>query len=72
LAKTICPWPAHSHLVPWAGSVDQEERLHEWAWTLGYALLAGAERLFALSTRDFEVVFEAVRAPPQRRAASRT
>jgi very-short-patch-repair endonuclease len=51
-------------LVPWAGSVDQEERLQEWAWTLGYALLAGAERLFALSSRDFEVVFEAVRTVP--------
>jgi very-short-patch-repair endonuclease len=51
-------------LVPWAGTVDQEERLQEWAWTLGYALLAGAERLFALSSRDFEVVFEAVRTVP--------
>jgi replicative superfamily II helicase len=51
-------------LVPWAGSVDQDERLEEWAWTLGYALLAGAERLFALSSRDFEVVFEAVRTVP--------
>jgi hypothetical protein len=51
-------------LVPWAGSVDQEERLQGWAWTLGYALLAGAERLFALSSRDFEVVFEAVRIVP--------
>src|SRR5262249_12777830 len=51
-------------LVLWAGSADQEDRLQEWAWTLGYALLAGAERLFALSSRDFEVVFEAVRAVP--------
>jgi replicative superfamily II helicase/very-short-patch-repair endonuclease len=48
-------------LFPWAGSVDQEERLQEWTWTLGYALLAGAERLFALSSRDFEVVYEGVR-----------
>jgi hypothetical protein len=38
--------------------------LQEWAWTLGYALLAGAERLFALSSRDFEVVFEVVRVVP--------
>jgi hypothetical protein len=51
-------------LFPWAGSVDQEERLQEWAWTLGYALLAGAERLFALSSRDFEVVFEGLRTVP--------
>jgi hypothetical protein len=29
-------------LFPWDG------------WTLGYALLAGAERLFALAARDFE------------------
>jgi replicative superfamily II helicase len=48
-------------LVPWVGSVDQEDRLQEWAWTLGYALLAGAERCFALSSRDFEVSFEGVR-----------
>jgi hypothetical protein len=49
-------------LFPWAGSVDKEERLGDWAWTLGYALLAGAERLFALASRDFEVQFEGVRA----------
>jgi hypothetical protein len=48
-------------LVPWAGSDDQQDRLQEWAWTLGYALLSGAERL---SSRDFEVVFEAVRVVP--------
>jgi very-short-patch-repair endonuclease len=48
-------------LFPWEGSVDKEERLQAWAWTLGYSLLAGAERLFALSSRDFEVEFEGVR-----------
>jgi hypothetical protein len=51
-------------LFPWAGSVDHEERLKEWAWTLGYALLAEAERLFALSSRDFEVLFEGLRTVP--------
>src|SRR5262249_46202118 len=49
-------------LFPWAGSVEKDERLHDWAWTLGYALLAGAERLFALASRDFEVQFEGTRA----------
>jgi len=57
-------------LFPWAGSVDHDNRLQEWAWTLGYALLAGAERLFALSSRDFEVLFEAVRIVPGADGAS--
>lgn len=57
-------------LFPWAVSADQDDRLQEWAWTLGYALLAGAERLFALSSRDFEVLFEAVRAVPGADGAS--
>ena len=48
-------------LFPWPGRDEDHESLAAWAWTLGYALLAGAERLFALSTRDFEVVFEGTR-----------
>ena len=48
-------------LFPWEGGADDEARLQAWAWTLGYALLAGAERFFALSERDFEAQFEGVR-----------
>src|SRR5262249_28917029 len=47
-------------LFPWPGSSEHKRRLQEWAWTLGYALLAGVERLFALTSRDFEVLFEGV------------
>ena len=51
-------------LFPWPGKPEQGDRLESWAWSLGYALLAGAERLFALTSRDFEVQFEGTRPMP--------
>jgi hypothetical protein len=51
-------------LFPWPWAAEQVDRVRAWAWTLGYALLAGAERLFALASRDFEVLFEEVRSRP--------
>ena len=51
-------------LFPWPGAAEQHDRVRAWAWTLGYALLAGAERLFALSARDFEVLFEDLHSRP--------
>ena len=48
-------------LFPWECGEEHHARLQAWAWTLGYSLLAGAERLFALSSRDFEVQFEGLR-----------
>jgi hypothetical protein len=51
-------------LFPWPGKPDQADRLASWAWSLGYSLLAGAQRRFALSPRDFEVLFEGTRQVP--------
>jgi very-short-patch-repair endonuclease len=51
-------------LFPWPGGPEQQERVRSWAWTLGYSLLAGAERLFALTSRDFEAQFEGMRTRP--------
>lgn len=43
---------------PWAGDPDQEQALTSWAVTLGEALLAGAERYFALSPDDLDALWE--------------
>jgi ATP-dependent helicase YprA (DUF1998 family) len=43
---------------PWAGAPDQEQALTSWAVTLGEALLAGAERHFALSANDLNALWE--------------
>jgi hypothetical protein len=54
-------------LFPWSGKPEYRERLVSWGWSLGYSLLAGAQRLFALSPRDFEVLFEGTRPVSSRR-----
>lgn len=43
---------------PWAGTPEQEQALTSWAVTLGAALLAGAERHFALSPNDLNALWE--------------
>jgi hypothetical protein len=43
---------------PWAGTPEQEQALTSWAVTLGAALLAGAERHFALSPDDLNALWE--------------
>ena len=51
-------------LFPWFGdpaNPDDRAGLDRWGLTLGYALLAGAERHFALSDRDLTMLWEGVR-----------
>ena len=43
---------------PWAGTPEQDQALTSWAVTLGEALLAGAERYFALSANDLNAIWE--------------
>lgn len=45
-------------LFPWAGTPQLEPALQHWAITLGNALLVGAERHFALSPGDLNVLWE--------------
>ncbi len=45
-------------LFPWAGTPDQDQALRSWAITLGEAILAGAERHFALSGNDLNALWE--------------
>lgn len=40
---------------------DEYQALESWALTLGYALLAGAERHFALASSDLDVLWEGIR-----------
>ncbi len=51
-------------IMPWPIKVtNQKERreLESWGWSLGYALLAGAEKYFALASGDIEILFEGIR-----------
>ncbi len=51
-------------LFIWPGNAedrDETNELDRWALTLGYALLAGAERHFALATGDLDMIWEGIR-----------
>lgn len=51
-------------LFPWPSDLDNPEaefELERWALTLGYALLAGTQRHYALAERDLDVLWEGFR-----------
>ena len=52
--RLIIPWPEKRT------DARARRELESWGWSLGYALLAGAEKYFALASGDLEVLFEGV------------
>ena len=48
-------------LFPYAGDAEDQKDLTSWAVTLGYSILAGARRYFALAEDDLQVIYEGLR-----------
>ena len=53
--RLLFPWPGDKEKPP------EVQALNTWAQTLGYALLAGAQRRFALDSADLDVLWEGLR-----------
>jgi hypothetical protein len=41
-------------------SHKERRELESWGWSLGYALLAGAEKYFSMASGDLEALFEGI------------